>query len=66
MVGGGGLGGPPLLPWKNKEVHDAEVYAIYRARKTIDQRAESDCQYTIFSDSASAVNRTRSDSMGPG
>ena len=50
---------------KNKEVYDAGVYAIYRTLKIINQRKESG-QHTIFSDSASAVDRARTDSMGPG
>ena len=57
--------GRPYYLGKNKEVYDAEVYAIYRALKAIDQWEGSGHQYTIFSDSASAVDRTRSDSMGP-
>ena len=39
---------------------------IYRALKITDQRKGDGRQYTIFSDSASAVDRTRSDSTGHG
>ena len=49
-----------------KEVYDAEVYVIYRAFKIINQQEQSNRQYTIFSDSASAVGRIHSDRMGPG
>ena len=50
----------------NKEAYDAEVYTIYRALKIFKQRGENDRQYTIFSDSASAVDRVRTDQVGPG
>ena len=42
------------------------IYAIFRASKTIDQRGEHGHRYTIFSESAPAVGRLRSDGMGPG
>ena len=50
----------------NKEVFDAEVYAILQALSIIDQRQESSHRYTIFVDSTSAIDRIRSDSIGPG
>ena len=65
MVEGCGLGGPPNYLGKNKEVYEAEVYAIYRALKIIDQRGEDGHQFTISSYSASAVDRTCSDTMDP-
>ena len=65
MVEGNRLGGPPLLLRKER-VYDAENYAIYRALRAIDQRGEDGHQYTIFSGSASAVDRVRSGRMSPG
>ena len=55
MVGEGGLGVPHLLEYlgKNKELPDAEVYAIYRALRT-NGRSEAGSSYTIFSDTAPA------------
>ena len=66
VVDGNRLGGPPLLLRKEQRVYDAENYAIYRALRAIDQRGEDGHQYTIFSGSASAVDRVRSDRMSPG
>lgn len=70
-MGGSGMGGRHYYLGRNKEVYDAEVYdaevyAIYRELRTIDQHEETGHQYTLFSDSASAVDRARSDNMGPG
>ena len=39
---------------------------IHGALRTIDQRGEDGYQYTIFSNSASTVDRVRSDRMGAG
>ena len=50
----------------NKEVFDAEVYAIAQAIEVIDQKQERGHQYTIFVDSTSAVDRIRTDAIGPG
>ena len=50
----------------NKEVFDAEVYAVFQALSIIDQRQESGYRYTAFVDSTSAIERVRSDSIGPG
>ena len=43
---------------KNREVFDAELYALYQASKTLDNR--------ILSDSTAAIMRTRSNNTGPG
>lgn len=40
----------------NKEVFDAETYAILRALKIFDRRQESGRSYTIFADSTAAIN----------
>ena len=50
----------------NKEVFDAEVFAIYGALRILDQRHESDQRYTVFSDSTTAINRVRTDTIGRG
>ena len=51
---------------KNKEVYDAELYALYQAAKIFDERNDRDQTYTILSDSAAAIGRAKSDEMGPG
>ena len=50
----------------NKEVFDAEVYAIAQALEVINRRQESGRRYTIFVDSTAAIDRVRTDSIGPG
>ena len=50
----------------NKEVFDAEVFAIYQSLRVIDQRQETGRNYTIFVDSTSAIERIRTDCLGPG
>ena len=50
----------------NKEVFDAEVFAIYQALRAIEQRQERGRSYTIFVDSTSAIDRVRDDELGPG
>ena len=49
----------------NKEVFDAEVFAILQALK-FDERGQSGKEYTIFSDCQPAIQRARSDQLGPG
>ena len=39
----------------NKEVFDAEVFAIYQALRIIDRRHESGRRYTLFVDSTAAM-----------
>ena len=51
---------------KNKEVYDAELYALYQAAKLFDERNERDQAYTILSDSEAAIGRAKDDDMGPG
>ena len=51
---------------RNKEVFDAELYAIGRALDEIDSRGERDKRYTIFSDSQAAISRVQHDRTGPG
>lgn len=50
----------------NKEVSDTEVYAIYRALRILDQSQESGHRYAIFVDFTSAIERIRTDALGPG
>ena len=42
---------------RNKEVFDAEIYAIHQAMTIINERNEAGIQYTIFSDSQAAIGR---------
>lgn len=50
----------------NKEVFDAEVFAIYQALIAIVGRKEGGQQHTIFVDSTAAIEGVRTDSIGPG
>jgi len=50
----------------NKEVFDAELYAIYRAVMRFGKRHEHDQEYTIFVDSQEAIKRGLTDHQGPG
>ena len=50
----------------NKEVFDAEVFAIYQALRTIEQGNKRRRQYTVFVDSTSAITRVSDDNLGPG
>ena len=51
---------------KNKEVFDAELFAMGRALEEFDSRGESNRRYTIFSDSQAAISRIQHDRTGPG
>ena len=61
-----GWEGRPCCIGRNKEVYDAEVYALYRALEFVGRREATGRRYTIFSDLASAVDRIRSNRPGPG
>ena len=50
---------------KNKEVFDAEVFAILRAVRLLDERDEGGREYIIFSDAQAAVMRIYHDRCGP-
>ena len=56
----------PFHLGSNKEVFDAEVYAIYQSLSIMDQRQKNGRAYTLFVDSAAAFSRIRSDDIGPG
>ena len=49
----------------NKEVFDAEVYAILQAIRLLNARGECGRSYTIFSDSQAAVARVQHTDCGP-
>ena len=51
---------------RNKEVFDAEVFAVWQALRVLEQRNECDREYTIFMDSTSAITRIQDDVRGPG
>ena len=51
---------------RNKEVFDAEVFAIGQALEELEGRREWDRRYTIFSDSQAALSRIQHDRTGPG
>ena len=51
---------------RNKEVFDAEVFAIGQALEELNGREERDRRYTIFSDSQAALSRVQHDRTGPG
>ena len=51
---------------RNKEVFDAEAYAIHLAMRTLDERNERDRRHTVFSDPQAAVSRVQHDRTGPG
>ncbi|KAI5788746.1 ribonuclease H-like domain-containing protein [Pyronema domesticum] len=50
----------------NKEVYDAELFAIEQAMRRFVNRGQQHQHYTIFSDSQSALERCRNDKPGPG
>ena len=60
-----GWGGQSTYLGKNKELFDAEVYAILQAVKIMNARGEGNQSYTIFSDSQAAIARVRYDDCRP-
>ena len=50
----------------NKEVFDAEAFAIYQVLRFVNRRQESGRRYTLFVDSTAAIERVRTDVLGPG
>ena len=62
----GGWTGRRFQLGKNKEVFDAEVFAVWQALRALEQRSESGRDHTIFVDSTSAITRVRDDARGPG
>ena len=49
----------------NKEVFDAEVFAIHRALLWLKGRQGTGRRFTIFADSTAAIERVRTDALGP-
>ena len=49
----------------NKEVFDAEVFAILRAVRLLNERGEEDQAYTMFTNSQAAVAWIQHDGCGP-
>ena len=50
----------------NKEVFDAELYAIYQTMGTLEAKGQTGRWYTVFSDSQAAIRRAVHDGLGPG
>ena len=57
--------GEGTLLGSNKEVFDAEVYAIQRAVGLLNDRAEADQSHTVFSDLQAAIFRVQHEDCGP-
>ena len=49
----------------NKEVFDAEVYALLEAIRLLNDREETGADYTVFSDSQAAIFRLHHEECGP-
>ena len=49
----------------NKEVFDAEVYALQEAVRLLNDRGETGGSYTVFSDSQAAIFRLLHEECGP-
>ena len=58
---GGGWTGRRFQLGKNKEVFDAEMFAVWQALGALEQKSEHGREYTIFVDSTSAIARVRDD-----
>ena len=50
----------------DKEVFDAEVFAIYQALLWIEGHRGSGGRFTIFADSTASIERVKTDALGPG
>ena len=61
----GGWRGRGTYLGTNKEALGAEVFAIPRAARLLNERGEEGQAYTIFSDSQAAVARIQHDNCGP-
>ena len=62
----GGWTGRRFQLGRNKEVFDADVFAVWQTLRALEQRSERDREYTIFVDSTSAITRAQDDARGPG
>ena len=63
---GGRLGGTAVSPRQKQGVYGAGLYALRQAIQIFDDQGEQEQRYTIFADSASAIDRIASDNIGPG
>ena len=63
--GGGEWRGDGTFLGTNKEVFDAEVYALLRAIELLRDRGETGACYTVFSDSQAAIFRLLHEECGP-
>ena len=61
----GGCSGHRFHLGTNKEVSDAEVFAIYRALLWFEGLQGTGRRFTIFADSTAAIERVRTDALGP-
>ena len=58
--------GGSFTPREEQRGFGAELYALYQAMKTFEDRGESGRQYPIFMDPTAAMARAGSDNTGPG
>ena len=61
----GGWRGDGSFIGTNKEVFDAEVYALLEAIRLLNNRGETGASYTVFSDSQAAIFRLLHEECGP-
>ena len=61
----GGWRGDGSFIGTNKEVFDAEVYALLEAIRLLNSRGETGAGYTVFSDSQAAIFRLLHEECGP-
>ena len=61
----GGWSGRCFHLGNNKEVFDAEVFAIYQALLWIEGHQGAGGRFTIFADCPAAIERVRTDALGP-
>jgi len=55
-----------ILPGTNKEVYDAELYALLQAVKRFGKRKTTGQNFTVFTDAQGALDRCRNGHVGPG
>ena len=60
-----GWSGHRYHPGSNKEVFDAEVFAIIRALHWLAGRQGTERRFTILADSTAPIERVRTDALGP-
>ena len=65
-VPGAGRTGRRFQLGTNKEVFDAEAFAIWQALRALEERGESGRSYSVCVNSTSAITRLPDDVRGPG